>query len=63
MRGLPVNPEGSKRWSMYFEMRLSTGTPCCSAIDQAIATESIRPETVEPCLLILTKTSPGVPSS
>ena len=58
-----MKPEGSKRWSMYLAIRLSTGTPCWSAIDQAMATESIRPETVEPCLLILTKTSPGVPSS
>ena len=63
MRGFPVKPEGSKRWSMYLAIRLSTGTPCCRAIDQAIATESIRPDTVEPCLLIFTKTSPGVPSS
>ena len=58
-----MKPDGSKRWSMYLLIRLSIGTPCCSAIDQAIATESIRPDTVEPCLDIFTNTSPGLPSS
>jgi len=39
------------------------GTPYCSAIEIAVAKESIKPEMVEPSLDMVIKISPGWPSS
>ena len=61
--GLPVKPDGSNRMWLSLSTITCRGTPCCSASDMQIASESMRPATVEPCLAIFMKTSPGLPSS
>ena len=61
--GLPVKPEGSKRVWLNLSTRTLSGTPYCSAREMAVAKLSIRPETTEPSLAMVMKSSPGVPSS
>jgi hypothetical protein len=63
MSGFPVKPDGSKRMWLSLSARVCSGTPYCSASDMQMARESISPETVDPCLAIFMKTSPGLPSS
>ena len=62
MSGSSVIPAGSKRMLTNFETYVSSGTPYCRAIEMAIENASITPASVEPCLDILTKSSPR-PSS
>src|SRR5204863_8809848 len=45
-----------------FDTYVSSGTPCCNAIEIATEKASISPASVEPCLDIFRKTSPS-PSS
>jgi len=61
--GFLVKPDGSKRMCENLSTRNCSGTPYCSANEIAVANESIKPEMVEPCFDIVTKISPGVPSS
>ncbi len=63
MSGLPVKPDGSKRVWLNFSHSTRSGTPYCSAIEMAVAKLSIRPDTTEPSLAMVMKSSPGVPSS
>ena len=63
MSGLPVKPDGSKRVWLNLSTSTFSGTPYCSDSEMAVAKESIRPETVEPSLAMVMKSSPGWPSS
>jgi hypothetical protein len=63
MSGLPVKPEGSNRVWLNLSESTLRGTPYWSAIEMDVAKLSIRPETTEPSLAIVTKSSPGEPSS
>ena len=56
---LPVKPLGSKRMWLNFEHRSLSGTPYCSAMLMLVAKASIMPASVEPCLAIVMKISPG----
>src|SRR5262245_10465017 len=58
-----VIPEGSNREWLNLSQRTLSGTPYCSVREMAVAKESISPETTDPCLAIVTKISPGDPSS
>src|SRR5215207_8003286 len=62
MSGSSVMPAGSKRMFVNFETYVSRGTPYCRPIEIATEKASMIPASVEPCLLILRKTSPR-PSS
>ncbi len=61
--GFLVNPEGSKRMWLNLSTNPLSGTPYCSAMEIAVAKESIRPEIVEPSFDMVMKISPGWPSS
>ena len=61
--GFLVKPEGSKRVWLNLSTRVCSGTPYWSAIEIEVASESIRPEMVEPSFAMTRKISPGWPSS
>ena len=61
--GLPVNPDGSNRVWLNLSARTLSGTPYWSAIEMDVAKLSMRPETTDPSLAIVTKSSPGLPSA
>src|SRR2546428_6795703 len=61
--GLFVMPLGSKRVCENLSHSTRSGTPYWSVIEIAVANESMRPETTEPVFAIVTKISPGWPSS
>ena len=63
MSASSVMPAGSKRMLMYFDTNASSGTPYCRPMEMDTENASITPASVDPCLLILMKTSPSVPSS
>ena len=58
-----MKPDGSNRMWLSLLASVLSGTPYCRARLMQMASESMSPETVEPCLAIFMKTSPGLPSS
>ncbi len=52
-------PAGSKRMFVNFDTNASSGTPYWRPIEIEIENASITPARVEPCLLIMMKTSPS----
>ncbi len=56
-------PEGSNRVFSSLSTNTFSGTPYCKPSEMVSASPSITPESVEPSLAILMKTSPGRPSS
>ena len=59
----PVKPDGSYRVWENLSHNTPRGTPYWSAKEIDVANESIKPDMVDPSLLIVMNTSPGFPSS
>ncbi len=58
-----MKPDGSNRVWLNLSARTFSGTPYWSDIEIIVAKLSMRPETTDPSFAIVTKSSPGVPSS